>query len=412
MVNTTVPVGIARSFQTAFVIDDDPRFCAFLTGALSSLGFATQSFTGGLAPVEEALTRGRPVLIALDLSLGHFDAIEMMRSLALSRFAGGILLMSGHDRTTLDDCRGIGERLGLNMLSPLQKPFRLDQLRTVAGTVGAGDGAASGDILADALGNNWLELWYQPQFDLRTGTLAGAEGLIRVRHPQRGILAPAEFLRHGDELLLPLSNFVVRRALADWSLFAAAQPAPWTCQRLAVNVPVSVLQSKDFIDGVRRHLPLHPQFPGLTVEITEDEAIADPHLAREVATQLRLHKVGVAIDDYGVGYSTLARLDQLSFSELKLDRHYVDGCAGDRDKRDSCRLAVELARRFGMRIVAEGVESAADLAVLTDAGFDVAQGYLFSRPLPRDDFAKAFLGQGDVLVEDLVRQPPLRALAG
>jgi EAL domain-containing protein (putative c-di-GMP-specific phosphodiesterase class I) len=226
--------------------------------------------------------------------------------------------------------------------------------------------------------------------------ICGAEALIRLRHPETGLVPPSAFLPvPGDPLYEPLTDFIVRRSLADWSAFAS-EPVlgdSWRRKRLAINVPVSVLQSSAFIGNVRRHLPSDPRFPGLIVEITEDEAISDPDLAREVAVQLRLYNVHVSIDDFGTGHSSLARLSELPFAELKLDKSYVDGCSQDARKRNTCKTVVDIAHHFGLTAVAEGVENAQDLSLLSGMGYDVVQGYYFAKPMQSGDFTALMLAR-------------------
>lgn len=207
--------------------------------------------------------------------------------------------------------------------------------------------------------------------------------MIRLRHPREGVVLPGQFLpAPGDPLYRPLTEYVVWQSLRDWAIFARNGMT----QRLAINVPASILQRPEFVSNLRRQLPDHPKFPGLIVEITEDEAIRDPELAREIAVQLKLYNVFVSIDDFGSGYSSLARLKELPFVEIKLDRSFVQGCATDHRKRGMCEAVVELARRFHITAVAEGVETEEDLKVLIDIGCDVAQGFLFARPMPSHEF--------------------------
>ena len=369
----------------AFVVDDDPKVRAFIAKTLSGTGFSVSEFSR-IMEVEVALTRLRPDVIILDLSLGGTDAVEVLRSLSASRFGGKILLVSGHDTALLEEVQTIGARYGLGMLPFLRKPFRVVELVARVASVMGHASASTGDVnLLTALENNWLEVWYQPKFDLRSMSVCGAEALVRLRHPEHGIMPPAAFLPPaGDPLYQPLSDFVIRRSLGDWPLLASV----WSNIRLAVNVPVSVLQSSGFVSGVRRHLPEHPQFPGLIVEITEDEAISEPEIAREAAIQLKLHNIHVSVDDFGAGFSSLERLKELPFIELKLDRSFVDGCSGDDRKRSMCQSVVELAHRFKMTAVAEGVETQDDLQVLIGMGYDMAQGYYFEKPMTGEDFIK------------------------
>ena len=386
MRTTSEPAPIIRHpIRNAFIIEDDPRVCVFLADILMSEGFVSRQFSR-LADIEAALAQQRPEIIVLDLSLGGSDAVETIRSLAAARFGGKVLLVSGQDQSTIDEVGEIGLRHGLAMLPSLHKPFKIQDFKERLGLVVSHKQPAEAADFETALQNNWLELWYQPKIDLSSMLICGAEALLRLRHPERGVMLPSEFLPpSGDPLYQPLTDFVVRRALADWSLLAAER----ITNRLAINVPASVLQSPDFVANVRRHLPTSEKFPGLIVEITEDEAISDPELAREVAVQLKLYNIHIAIDDFGAGYSSLARLRELPFAELKLDRKFVSGCAVDERKRLMCRNVVELAHRSNILAVAEGVETASDLKVLTGLGYDIAQGFIFAKAMERRDFSRA-----------------------
>jgi EAL domain-containing protein (putative c-di-GMP-specific phosphodiesterase class I) len=367
----------------AFVVDDDPQFRAFIAKALGGMGFATHEMSQ-LPEVETALATYNAEVIVLDLSLGETDAVEVLRSIGASLFGGKVLLISGNDTTVLNEVQNIGARLGIVMLPFLSKPCRLEELKKRIATLAGPTGAPADNIdLESALRNNWLELWYQPKINLKSGLLCGAEALIRLRHPERGIIPPSAFLPpSGDPLYEPLTDFVVRRSLADWSSFADKKI---TCP-LAINAPISILQNPGFTAKVRRHLPKHGAFPGLTVEITEDEAISDPELARETAIRLKLYNINMALDDFGIGYSVLSRLDELPFEEIKLDRKFVSGCSTNEKKRLVCQNIVLLARRFNMTAVAEGVETAEDLRVLIEMGYDVAQGFYFANPVPSSVF--------------------------
>jgi EAL domain-containing protein (putative c-di-GMP-specific phosphodiesterase class I)/CheY-like chemotaxis protein len=369
----------------AFVVDDEVQIRAFVSTVLASSHFTAHQFGTG-SEVVAALVRWTPSLIILDLSLGDSDAVEVIRSLAAARFAGDVLLISGHHESTLRDVQEIGRRRGLAMLTPLHKPFRVDQLRArLAEVLERADGSANGIDLEQALNNKWLELWYQPKIDLATMLPCGAEALVRLRHPTQGMIQPSQFLPPaGDPLYHLLTDFVVRRALEDWSIFADRRMT----SRLAVNVPASVLQRPGFVANVRAHLPQHPEFPGLIVEITEDEAISDPEMAREIAVQLKLYDVHVSIDDFGSGYSSLERLNELPFEEIKLDRSFVHGCSHDPGKRKMCQAVMDLALRFGITAVAEGVETQDDLKVLIEIGYPVGQGFFFAKPMHCDDFVK------------------------
>lgn len=241
---------------------------------------------------------------------------------------------------------------------------------------GAGDGKIT---LADVLQRNWFELFYQPKIELRSRRLVGAEGLVRARHPRRGVLSPALFLPGADEDgMLALTERVIITALRDWETCAEHGVSI----KLSVNVPVTALVKLPIAQMLREERPSAPNWPGLILEVTEDEIVKDLQIANDVADQLRAFNCSLAIDDFGAGYSSLARLRQLPFSELKIDRSYVTNCHTDRINAGLCETIVELAKRFGLKSVAEGVETTYESHKLQGMGCDIAQGYLFARPMP------------------------------
>ncbi len=208
--------------------------------------------------------------------------------------------------------------------------------------------------VADALRNNWFEIWYQPKIDLRRKCLAGAEALARIHHPQLGILLPGSFLPDVDEdSVAELAQHALLAALCDWSMFNDAG----FNLHLAVNVPVGVLLRMPIAALVAEYRPQSAQWPGLILEVTEDQIARDIALAKEIAGQLHASGISIAIDDFGAGYSSFSSLRNLPFAELKIDRSFVRNCAVDADNAAICQTAIDLAHRFGSAAVAEGVES-------------------------------------------------------
>jgi len=200
--------------------------------------------------------------------------------------------------------------------------------------------------LADVLRRGWLEQWYQPKIELKTMRLAGAEGLARARHPDGRVLPPGVFLPGaGDADMLALTERAITTALADWDEFAANGMSV----KLAVNVPVSALVSLPIADMVRAARPKTESWPGLILEVTEDEIIRDLKLANDAAARLQAAHCSLALDDFGAGYSSIARLRQLPFSELKIDRAYVMNCHVDRVNAGLCEVFVELASASASR---------------------------------------------------------------
>ena len=236
-----------------------------------------------------------------------------------------------------------------------------------------------------ALERGHLEAFYQPQIDLRTGELIGAEALIRWRHPDRGVLGPGEFLpviqqtglmRRITQLMLAGA---VRQA-AEW--WHAGRPL-----RISVNLsPIDLLDGRlpDDLAALLREHELPPEW--LTIEITEDTAVQDLQRGLDTLIRFRSLGVGVSLDDFGTGHSSLAHLKGMPVDELKIDRSFLRDYPGDLRDAALVTAAVDLAHTLGLRVVAEGVESNAAIEALLQTSCDVVQGFLVSRPLSSHSF--------------------------
>jgi EAL domain-containing protein (putative c-di-GMP-specific phosphodiesterase class I) len=381
----------------AFVIDDEEGICRFVSLALANLGLQAESYHTAAHAVA-ALDRGHPEIVFLDIALEGSDAIDVLRALGEKRYSGVVQVMSGSNTDLLDDVRRIGARHGLIMRAPLQKPFRSEAIRQAIGSAHF-DGQPETTMvfsptvrlnLEELLAKQWLELWYQPKVDLRTGNLVGAEGLIRCRHPFHGVVGPDCYLPGASSAsLAALTEYVVLAALRDWSEMTDGRSP----LRIAVNANLKSLVTLNLAALIRQNKPKDAAWPGLILEIPESEVIDDVGLVHEIATQLRIYGITLAIDDFGEGYSSFARLRELPFSELKLDRGFVEGCADDARNAGICRAIIELAHHFGVSAVAEGLEEAADVRAIRDMGCDVGQGYFFAQPMPKSKFI-SLLGEG------------------
>lgn len=256
--SNTLTVPGVTALPSVFVVDDEDQVRQFVANIVHSVGFTPHQF-GTSGSVEAALKEKTPHVIVLDLSLGDSDAIEVIRVLSTTRFHGDLLLISGHDAATLEEVLRIGEARGLSMMKPLQKPFRVSELRDRLKPVRERLAVRGGLSLETAMRNDWLEVWYQPKIEVGTRKVAGAEALVRLRHPEHGVVAPARFLPPtGDPLYATLTDFIVDNTLRDWETFAGGGMQG----RLAINAPASVLQRPDFVTSLRKRLPTDPSFPG------------------------------------------------------------------------------------------------------------------------------------------------------
>jgi EAL domain-containing protein (putative c-di-GMP-specific phosphodiesterase class I) len=235
----------------------------------------------------------------------------------------------------------------------------------------------------EALTMGWFEIWYQPKIDLKRKCLAGAEALARIHHPTQGVLLPGQFLPGvSDDSIARLTEHALIGTLENWAVF---DEAGFNLQ-LAINVPVSVLLKLPIPKLVEQHRPKSDRWPGILVEVTEDQIVRNMKVALEIAIQLRMSGIKISIDDFGAGYSSLSSLRELPFAELKLDASFVKGCAAASTKAAICQTAIDLAHRFGSAAVAEGIESQADLQALVAMGCDFGQGVLIAPPMPGERF--------------------------
>jgi len=240
--------------------------------------------------------------------------------------------------------------------------------------------------LHQAIGHDQFEIHYQPQLDLASGRLIGAEALLRWNHPERGLVAPDQFIPLAEEtgLIVPIGEWVLHgvcRQLRAW--LDAGLPVP----RVAVNLSGAQLRRGNLVETVRRSLGdvgLSPEV--LELEITEGFIMQQAERAIPVLDELRSLGVGLSIDDFGTGYSSLAYLKRLPLDALKIDKSFVRDIPQDANDAAIARAVIALARSLQLQVIAEGVETPEQCRFLLEEGCGRGQGFLFSRPLPAAAF--------------------------
>jgi EAL domain-containing protein (putative c-di-GMP-specific phosphodiesterase class I) len=242
--------------------------------------------------------------------------------------------------------------------------------------------AQLGSELRRALERDEFILYYQPKFELQGATVCGAEALLRWRHPERGVVQPAEFIPVLEEtgLIVPVGEWVVRRACEDLnSWIAAGLPV----LPIAVNLSACQFRQPDLDTRIRALVTEAGIDPGLIeLEITESQLMHDPDQAIRVLRALREAGIRIAIDDFGTGYSSLAYLTRFPLAALKIDRSFVANVLSDQADATIVRTIIDMAQTLGFTVVAEGVETEAQAGFLRALGCEQAQGYFFARPMP------------------------------
>lgn len=369
------------------VVDDEQFAVRLMTRQLDALGFLeVVGCTRGRDAVSQAASFD---LVVCDLQMPEMDGVELIRHLAASGFAGSLLLMSAEDRQILEAASRFARAAGLHVVGAVQKPLRTDHLSAAAEAHRSRVTAApepsprvyGANELRRALASREFINYYQPKVEVSTGVLCGVESLVRWLHPLDGLVLPDQFIgvaeAHG--LIDEITAAVLGQALQDARRWNDAGLS----LSIAVNVSVDSLADVQFPDRFARAAEDAGVPPGqLVLEITESRLAADVRGPLDVLTRLRLKRVGLSIDDFGTGHSSLAQLRDFPFGELKIDRGFVHGACRDATRRAIFQSSVQLSRELGMQTVAEGVEDRADWDFLRAHDCDMAQGYFIAKPMP------------------------------
>jgi len=255
--------------------------------------------------------------------------------------------------------------------------------------------------LHNALNLHQLALYYQPKVDTRTGEVRSAEALIRWLHPTRGVVSPADFIPLAEEcgLIGAIGAWVIREACRQARAWQNEGVPPL---RVSVNLAASQFRDSGLVDNIRTALVdagLEARY--LEVELTESAVMSDPEQSIAILEQLSAMGVLVSVDDFGTGYSSMSYLRRFPIDKLKIDRVFIDEIVSRPEDASIVRAIVSLAHSLHLKVVAEGVETPAQLDFLKLTGCDEYQGYHFSRPLPAADFERLMRDtRGEVFTDD------------
>lgn len=378
------------------LVDDEPFMLKLLANQLARLGcddvVAFEHAEDAL--VELKRDAAAVSLVLCDLQMPNMDGVELLRHLARLGYEGGLVLVSGEDRRILRTVQNLATAHGLNVVGCLHKPVSLEQLQQVlAGTISRSATAVrasrksyDAEELRRAIAGGELVNHYQPKVEIATGSVAGVETLVRWRHPQDGMVYPDQFISTAEQH--GLIHDLTRAVLTD----ALRQARVWHDMGLdlhvAVNVSMDNLGALDFPDFVARAVAkVGIPLTSLVLEVTESRLMQDLLAPLDILTRLRLKHIGLSIDDFGTGHSSLAQLRDIPFDELKVDKGFIHGAGRDASMRAIVEASLAMARQLDMRTVAEGVEDEADWNFVRSAGCDIAQGYYIAKPMPAEALA-------------------------
>lgn len=374
------------------VLDDDDMVAATIGMVAESAGYRT-TVTMTYDDFWSHLEAGAPTHVTLDLNMPGTDGIEVLRRLAVHGFRGSIVISSGLDRRVLDAARLSAEEHGLHIAGVLPKPFKAKDLVALLTVVPPNQRPATMESrrtptaaeLRRALDEHAITVAFQPKVQCATGDILGYEALARWTDPTLGPVSPYVFvtLAEREVLITRLTDVVLEAALTWLTGFD-----PHGTTHVSVNLSARSLTDLDLANRVANACDRHGLAAGrLLLELTETASTDDEVTALDVLTRFRIKGIPLSLDDFGTGHSTLVQLARQPFSELKIDRRFVQGAATSVDSQAIVRAMVGLAHGLKLTVTAEGVEDAWTYAFLNDIGCDVAQGYHVAKPMPGGEVA-------------------------
>ncbi|WP_171045403.1 EAL domain-containing response regulator [Pseudoalteromonas rubra] len=344
-------------------------------------------FTAGRSALDSGLCDSAS-LIFLDLNMPEIDGIELLRIFADAKLITPIVLLSGEDKDVLETASNLGTMHNLNIISSIDKPVSLARLTTLLECLdqhhrhspAQPEKSYNASDIRIGLDRQQFKAHYQPKVSLESLNVIGMEILARWYHPFDGLVPPGDFIPQ-----LERAGFS-----AELSLQLLAQTL--TLYREHYEQVKSLSFSLNLSAGALYDIDLPNKLANLCeqysvprkqiiLEITESQLLDNLPRTLEVLLRFRLKGFPLSIDDFGTGFSSFTQLNQVPFSELKIDRSFVQNCDTDSKKQAIVSATSDLAKKLSLKTVAEGVEQVGELNYLRQCGIDVAQGFLFAKPL-------------------------------
>ena len=382
------------------VVDDDELMLHQVAITLDKLGVdEVTTLSGGVDALRAVKHGGLFDVIFLDLNMPEMDGIEVMRNLAELNYSGSVALFSAEDFRILKTAESLAGAHDLNILGTLTKPVTVNSVLDLFSRLNSHSPRlaskpvkkVTSEQLLNAINAQQIQPFFQPKVKATDKEIVSAEVLARWITPEGGIIPPVAFISVAEESgiidQLTISLFeLAMQSFGQW-LKSGLQFS------LGFNISADNLEQVELPEKLSSIASNHGVKPNqIELEVTESRLMENLTTCLDVLTRLRLKGFGLSIDDFGTGYSSMAQLNQVPFTELKIDRAFVQGARVDPAALAILEASVELAKKLDMTVVAEGVEDKFECEMVTRLGCDLIQGYYIAKPMSADDFHQWILG--------------------
>lgn len=375
------------------IVDDEILSRQIVAKTLNSIGIENiSSVTNGLEALEVIKSQTHNIIIC-DLNMPEMDGIEFLRHLAITDYSGDIILISSQDKRMIESVGNLASAHSLNVLGTLRKPILAKNLKEMLSIKNSPNRKATTNAvdvitpveLKNGIENQELVNFYQPKINVATKKIIGVESLVRWKKNDGTVISPDKFIPVAEkfDLIDDLTKYIMKLAIKDclgWNI--SGQDFS-----LSVNVSTLNLKALDFPSYVNSLIQeFNFETKNLVLEVTETQLMEDTLTPLEILTRLRLKGIKLSIDDFGTGYSSMEQLKSIPFTEMKIDRAFVNGASKNEAAHAILEASVSLAKSLEMSIVAEGVETKEDWNLIEKMSIDIVQGYYIAKPMPAHEF--------------------------
>ncbi len=375
--------------KRVLIIDDHAVIRRTLSACLYGIGNFDVYEAGDGEDARQLIADRQFDIIFCDINMPNENGIDVLQYLAEQHFSGGVVLISSTDETLLKASSLLARQFNLAIIGVAEKPvqrhtvlsFLIKANQHLAPSEQQQLTPLSATAIAKAIDDANVVAFFQPQVCLKTQQLSGVEALARIENDNGEVFYPSQFIEiaeQSDPLMLALTKAVVTDALAKFAALLAVEPA----LTLSINISARVLIDQTFphwLQAICHQYSVPP--PRVICELTETALASHPSLLTASILRLRLFQFQLSIDDFGTGYASIEQLHSLPFQELKIDQRFVADCLTDLRSRVVVEQTIQLAKGFGMSVVAEGIESTDVAGFLALKQCDIGQGYFYAKPM-------------------------------